>query len=301
MSFRRRNVGLSASTNKDHDDLSSKASLSAAPGVRPSPIDGRPTTSTGTPSLDSLLAGHAGLPLGTSLFIEENGTTDYAGALLRYFAAEGLAQGHHVHVVGVREKWGRELPGLVGSAEKEEKSQGAEDKMKIAWRYERLGQFEAAASSSRGGLSMLVHSLGIDFNDIGFDPNSSADTVPLRTGISDSGQARSHPFCHVFDLTKKLEHPPDANISFIKVSPHPERSPFSPILEQLHTILAESPNNSIHRLVVPSLLSPQLFPPHSSLPHNVLQFLKGVRVLLAAYSTRLVAIITLLYTTCAEK
>ncbi len=167
MSFRRRNVGLSASTNKDHNDPSSKASLSAAPGVRPSPIDGRPTASTGTPSLDSLLAGHAGLPLGTSLLIEENGTTDYAGALLRYFAAEGLVQGHHVHVVGAREKWGRELPGLVGAAEKEEKSQGAEDKMKIAWRYERLGQFEAAALSSRGGLSVLVHSLAIDFNDIG--------------------------------------------------------------------------------------------------------------------------------------
>ncbi|ERF74263.1 hypothetical protein EPUS_01950 [Endocarpon pusillum Z07020] len=267
MSFRRRNIGLSASTNKDQHDQSSKAPLSAAPGVRPSPIDGRPTTSTGTASLDSLLAGHAGLPLGTSLLVEENGTTDYAGALLRYFAAEGLVQGHHVHVVGLREKWGRELPGLV-SSEKEEKSQRAEDRMKIAWRYESLGQFEAGVSSSR-------------------------DPVHSRTGISDAGQARSQPFCHVFDLTKKLEHPPDANISFLKVSPHPERSPFSPILEQLHTILADSPNTSIHRLVVPGLLSPQIYPPHSSLPHNVLPFLQGVRVLLAAYPARLAAVITL--------
>lgn len=165
MSFRRRNIGLSASTNnKDQYDQSSKAPLSAAPGVRPSPIDGRPTTSTGTSSLDSLLAAHAGLPLGTSLLVEENGTTDYAGALLRYFAAEGLVQGHHVHVVGLREKWGRELPGLVGSAEKEERSQRAEDRMKIAWRYERLGQFEAGVSSSRGGLSVLVDSLPVDIN-----------------------------------------------------------------------------------------------------------------------------------------
>jgi elongator complex protein 4 len=166
MSFRRRNVGLSASTTQDQSPQSSKSPIQASPGVRPSPIDGRITTSTGTRTLDNLLAGHAGLPLGTSVLIEENGTTDYAGALLRYFAAEGLVQGHHVHVVGVREKWGRELPGLVGSAEKEGKSRRADDKLKIAWRYEKQGQFEAGASSLRGGLSVLVDSLEIDINDM---------------------------------------------------------------------------------------------------------------------------------------
>jgi PAXNEB protein len=166
MSFRRRNVGLSASSGQDQNTQSSRSTVPASPGVRPSPLDGRVTTSTGTPTLDNVLAGHAGLPLGTSLLVEENGTTDYAGALLRYFTAEGLVQGHHVHVVGVREKWGRELPGLVGSAEKEEKSRRGEDKMKIAWRYEKLGQFEEGASSSRGGLSALVDSLLIVFTDM---------------------------------------------------------------------------------------------------------------------------------------
>jgi PAXNEB protein len=167
MSFRRRNIGLSASTNQDHNVPPSRSATPASPGVRPSPLDGRLTTSTGTPTLDSLLAGHAGLALGTCLLIEENGTTDYAGALLRYFAAEGLVQGHHVHVVAVREKWARELPGLVGSAEKEDKSQRAGDKMKIAWRYEKLGQFESGVSSSasRGGLSVLVDRVAIHVND----------------------------------------------------------------------------------------------------------------------------------------
>jgi hypothetical protein len=164
MSFRRRNVGLSASSGQDQNTQSSRSTVPASPGVRPSPLDGRATTSTGTPTLDSLLAGHAGLPLGTSVLVEENGTTDYAGSLLRYFAAEGLVQGHHLHVVGVREKWGRELPGLVGSAEKEEKSQRVDDNMKIAWRYEKLGQFEEGASLSRGGHSVLVDSLMIVFN-----------------------------------------------------------------------------------------------------------------------------------------
>lgn len=151
MSFRRRNVGVSAGANQSQGTSGSKSPVPATPGVRASPLDGRATTSTGTPTLDGLLAGHAGLPLGTSLLIGENGTTDYAGALLRLFAAEGLVQGHHVHVVGLSERWGRELPGLVGWADKQEKSQGAEERMKIAWRYEKLGHFEAGTSSSRGG------------------------------------------------------------------------------------------------------------------------------------------------------
>lgn len=127
----------------------------------------------------------------------------------------------------------------------------------------------------------------------GHFPDAFTDPVHQREGVNDSSKIRSQPFCHVFDLTKKLEHPPDSSLSFLKVSPHPERSPFSSILEQLHTTLAEAPINTIHRLLVPGLLSPQLYPPHSSLPHHVLQFLKGIRVLLAAYPTRLVAMITL--------
>lgn len=173
MSFRKRNIGLSSSSprspassisNLGDDKVVPLATatkpLAPTPGVRPSPLDGRPTTSTGTPSLDAVLAGHAGLALGNSLLIEELGTTDYAGALLRYFAAEGLVQGHMVHVVGVGEQWGRELPGLVGAAEahSETGSAGEEKKerMKIAWRYERLGEFGTGVAGPRGGISLSL-------------------------------------------------------------------------------------------------------------------------------------------------
>tara|TARA_R110002003_G_scaffold96_28_gene7640 strand:+ start:4463 stop:5095 length:633 start_codon:yes stop_codon:yes gene_type:complete len=153
MAFRKRNIALTrAPADVDASDTSSipahVSSTPPVPGVRPSPIDGRPTTSTGTPSLDGILAGHAGLPLGNSILIEESGTTDYAGALLRFYAAEGVVQGHKVHVVGLGEVWGRELPGISedrGSSVRKEAKERAE-KMKIAWRYEGLGQFE----SSRG-------------------------------------------------------------------------------------------------------------------------------------------------------
>lgn len=161
MSFRKRNVGLASPSSASapstpKDPLVAQATV---PGVRPSPLDGRPTTSTGTQTLDDLLAGHAGLALGNSLLIEENGTTDFAGALLRYYAAEGVVQGHKVHVVGVGEQWGRELPGLVGAggAVGKDNESGAaveKEKMKIAWRYERLGEFGAGTTGTRGGIAL---------------------------------------------------------------------------------------------------------------------------------------------------
>jgi elongator complex protein 4 len=126
-------------------------------GTRPSPLDGRLTTSTGTRSLDTLLASHSGLALGTSLLVEESGTTDFGGSLLKYYVAEGVVQGHTIHVLGVPEAWGRELPGL-GTGDDGSKSKKKvvdEDKMKIAWRYERLGDFSAGTGSSlRGGWSL---------------------------------------------------------------------------------------------------------------------------------------------------
>ena len=161
MSFRKRNVGLASPSSNPASPKDSPVTHTNAPGVRPSPLDGRPTTSTGTQTLDDLFAGHAGLALGNSLIIEENGTTDFAGALLRYYAAEGVVQGHRVHVVGAGEQWGRELPGLVraGGAVGKESEAGAvvdKEKMKIAWRYERLGEFGAGTAASRGGIALLL-------------------------------------------------------------------------------------------------------------------------------------------------
>ena len=130
---------------------SGSAEKDVIPGLRPSPLDGRLTTSTGTRTLDSLLAGHGGLVLGNSLLIEEGGTTDFGGSLLRYYAAEGIVQGHQVHVLGMHESWGRELPGLSdGASNRTKDERTSEERMKIAWRYERLGEFGAGA---RGGRS----------------------------------------------------------------------------------------------------------------------------------------------------
>lgn len=61
-----------------------------------------------------------------------------------------------MHVVGIGEQWGRELPGVTGEiGGNGGKAAGAvvdKEKMKIAWRYERLGEF-GAGSSTRGGIA----------------------------------------------------------------------------------------------------------------------------------------------------
>lgn len=160
MAFRKRSVVPQSGGLLSNQPVAAKQSLPQ--GVRPSPLDGRLTTSTGTHSLDSLLSGHSGLALGTSLFIEENGTTDFAGALVRYYAAEGVVQGHHVHVLGMNEAWGRELPGVGvdDSSSRRAESRQNDEKMKIAWRYERLGEFGAG---SRG--EFILESINGDSPD----------------------------------------------------------------------------------------------------------------------------------------
>ncbi|KAJ5690362.1 hypothetical protein N7462_004754 [Penicillium macrosclerotiorum] len=274
MSFRKRNIGLS--TGVDRTTISNAAAPPAPsetiPGIRPSlPDDGRPTTSTGASSLDNLLAGHAGLPMGKILLIEENGTTDFAGALLRYYAAEGVVQEQKIHVVGVPEQWGRSLPGLIGTAESLEEKRSdrrKDEKMKIAWRYERLGEFGAGVAGSRGAPS----------------PGGTIEQNPA------AGQTPA--FCHAFDLTKRLTHPAITNMSFIPLAPSRD-SPFTSILQKLQSSIASSSSNTIHRIIIPSLLNPTMYPPNSCQPEYALQFFHSLKALMSAHATRVTAMITI--------
>ncbi|EME40983.1 hypothetical protein DOTSEDRAFT_178297 [Dothistroma septosporum NZE10] len=253
MAFRKRNVAIGRATAQSNSDVPVDRN---PPGVRPSPLTSHPVTSTGAPSLDGLLGGHAGLALGYSLLIEENGTTDFAGVLLKSYAAEGICQGQVLHVVGMGDAWVRDLPGIAEEKHRDKASRPAadEEKMKIAWRYERLGQ-----AGERGAL---------------------CTTSPTEL-----------PFTHTFDLTKKITIPQDAKIDHIPIAP--TSSPFDRILQSLTQALATTSPSTIHRLVLPSLLSPALYPPTSTTPSNLLSFLRSLKSLLRQHSTRLTALITL--------
>lgn len=154
MSFRKRNQLISGNIQRGVINRNVSSQL---PGSRTSPIDGRTVTSTGVPSLDNVLAGHGGLATGNCLLVEENGTTDYAGTLIKLFAAEGVAQGHRVHVVGMPEAWGRTLPGIVEEGEYEKKNEAKKEKMKIAWRYEGLGEVGVTPAGRRGASKNLSY------------------------------------------------------------------------------------------------------------------------------------------------
>lgn len=288
MSFRKRNVVIGTPSSSNSNPSITRQEKTLAPGVRPSPLDGRLTTSTGTSSLDQLLAGHAGLPLGTSLLVEEAGTTDFGGTLLRYYAAEGLVQGHDVHLLGHGDAWRRELPGLdtgEKSSRSAKKESASDDKMKIAWRYETLGNTSTRNAPSRGKSSFHWSTLN-DSNILRLDSTPSAI----------SGQPAST-FCHSFNLTKRLEN--SAIQGKLHTTPvgdalaKPTQTPFKRFLADIASKIKAAPPNSVHRVVVPSLLSPSLYASFSCRPQEVLQFLHGLRALIRRYPTQLTALITL--------
>lgn len=101
-------------------------------------------------------------------------------------------------------------------------------------------------------------------------------------------------FCHSYDLTKRLSVPSSHPINFLPILPVGHAtSPFTSIVQALTQQLSSSPPSTIHRLVIPSILSPVLYPPHASNPLNILQFLHSLRALLRQYKNQLTAIITL--------
>ncbi|KAL8796139.1 MAG: hypothetical protein Q9195_001472 [Heterodermia aff. obscurata] len=281
MSFRKRNLGLSS--QNPPTSTSSPQPQPPHPGTRPSPIDGRPTTSTGTPTLDALFGGHGGLLLGNSLLIEESGTTDFAGTLLRFYAAEGVVQGQQVHVVGVPEGWGRELPGLVegkdeGRGTDRPEGEAEQEKMKIAWRYERMGQFgEERQTGSR--------------NPRAPTPNRTPFSLP--SSPSDAAAQNHQPFCHTFDLTKRLI-PPSSSVPIIyhPVSPT-DLNLLTPLLSSLSNSLTASSPSLPHRVLIPNLLSPLLYPFTTAHPHILLPFLHSLRALLRKHPLQLTIMITL--------
>ncbi len=253
------------------------------PGTRPSPFDGRPITSTGTASLDPLLAGYGGLVLGHSLLVEEQGTTDFASVLLRAYAAEGLVQGHHVHVLGVGPGWRTELPGLASPAsssgrQANDASDAPAGKMKIAWRYEALAARPAPSPQLRSTAPGAV-------------PAAPSSSSPAPTT-----------FCHAFDLTKRLAA---ADIrgtlhasplpSPLRPSPAPEHahSPLRAFLRSVRASLDATPASAIHRVVLPSFLAPTLYAMDGWSFSYILRLLHGLRSLLRMHARRLTVAISL--------
>lgn len=100
-------------------------------------------------------------------------------------------------------------------------------------------------------------------------------------------------FCHTYDLTKRLELPSPTALTYISISASSTGTPFHNVIDALTRELMHSAPESIHRIVIPTLLSPAMYPDAANHPTMVLQFLHALRALLRQHGNRVTAFISL--------
>ncbi|GAA6035805.1 hypothetical protein JCM8097_005715 [Rhodosporidiobolus ruineniae] len=204
-----------------------RATTSSLPGTRPSP-SGASLLSTGLPAIDDLLGG--GLPLSSNLLVLQDHPTAYSDLVLRYWVAQGLECGHDVAVVAAAVDGGPEAvaEGLMGTEGAEvkkddgrktaeereddlerEQEEALKDKMKIAFRYEGLGQHQTTlkeASPSKAGETDTFSSL---FDLTTTRALSSADRkllhlVDVDELLSSSVSTSAGPYSALYEQIEKL-------------------------------------------------------------------------------------------------
>jgi elongator complex protein 4 len=126
--------------------------------------------------------------------------------------------------------------------------------------------------------------------------NHVTDAHLLEAGLV-SSSVPGPTFCHSFDLTQRLEN------SSVKGKLHtthigdpiskPASAPFKSFLEEVTSKIKASPPSSIHRIIVPGLLSPTLYTSAACRPQAILQFLHSLRALLRRFPGQVTAMMTL--------
>ncbi|EPQ60883.1 hypothetical protein GLOTRDRAFT_68898 [Gloeophyllum trabeum ATCC 11539] len=131
-------------------------------GTRSSPSSATTViTSTGVPSLDDILG--AGLPLSCSCAILASDSHSAYGELIaKYFIAQGLAVKQRTLVIGDGAKefvsecmWtpgtsgsSSSIPSTPGNEDEEEKAGEDDNRVRIAWRYEQMKQFQTSVNTT---------------------------------------------------------------------------------------------------------------------------------------------------------
>ncbi|CAG8501014.1 8521_t:CDS:2, partial [Ambispora leptoticha] len=318
MSFKKRavvsnSVPRASSSTLSGSTFAFKAKKNIPIGTRLSPYNGQLLISTGVPSLDDILCG--GIPLGSLFLIFEDRNTDYAKLLLKYFITEGLAHENRVLVASADEepqtlvkgcmwlscddddmdnvrKEGSDNYGMKKEERNHDKNdendgreeEGEGDKMKIAWRYKGLKKLGA---------------------QVPVPPSIQNKKISLDKLPSSQEDQSTQPFCHTFDLTKRIPEKiiNAASLSFIdviEVLNADESNLYEKLFNEIKKILKEdnkqaslsdeqATSQNVLRIAIQSVASPMW--PIAASSQEVYRFFHALRGLLR--STNNVAVMTI--------
>lgn len=89
-----------------------------------------------------------------------------------------------------------------------------------------------------------------------------------------------------------MTHPGITNITYVPLAPSNEPL-FASVHKRLQAAIVQSPPNTVHRIILPSLLNPTIYPPEVCQPENLLPFLHSLKALLSSSNVRATAMITI--------
>lgn len=260
----------------DHEVLGTLSSNH--PGIKPSPASSDQTTSTGSFHLDKVL-GHSGLPLGNSLLIEEQGTTDFSSILCKLFSSQGVVHNRiesgavssnntHLIVLSLNQAFSKELPGVYKGSRKDiKKSMIAQEESKVT-----VQNLTGKTNPARYNDLKIAWRYKLN--------NESGENEGLgRQSFDDDNKNYSHQF----DITTRLM-PAPASTEITFVSP---MQPVQMVLNQLEQAIKRH-NGKLIRVVAPSILHPAMYPPNMFSLSKIMPLLHGVRSLVKKYANRCV-------------
>ncbi|EDO18609.1 hypothetical protein Kpol_1048p40 [Vanderwaltozyma polyspora DSM 70294] len=271
LSLRGSSPGISRGPTSSQADVPISSVEDSHPGIRPSPATSQQTTSTGTKDLDKLL-GHMGLPLGTSLLMEETGTTEFQSVLAKIFASQGIVHNRlestgstpgntHVIVLSLNQMFAKELPGIYkGSRRDVKKFKIAEEQSKVS-----VSNLSESKAPARSNDLKIAWRYGLNDNK----PKKDDDEVLIDEHKN---------YNHQFDITSRIIPAPTLNeITFISPSQNVQA-----ILVQMEQTIQKH-KDKIIRIVVPSLLHPAMYPPNMFKISTILPLLHGLKSLTKKY------------------
>ncbi|TID30826.1 hypothetical protein CANINC_000591 [Pichia inconspicua] len=242
------------------------------PGVKPSIVLSNVyCVSTGSKDIDTVLV-HGGLPVNQTLLIEEDGSTDFSGVLVKNYVSEGIVQNrrggkvvNHCIVVGMDASFGNELSDVYAGNSKERKKKLVQENegklsvsnitnsandLKIAWRYRK------------------------DIQGSG------------KRDVSENDDESKYPeYNHQFDITTKIRPSPGPNeITYIPVS-----GGYETVLRNVRqTVERELKDVSkMVRIVVPYFLNPMVYGCGQYVSYDeVVRFVFGLKRIVNMYNGR---------------